>query len=86
VRSAHYLRVPVQAAADIAAVAELLAAQRLPVRQLVLANGPADAAPQVLVITESALQGAVDLALHALQASPVVDGPVIALRVETLDD
>ncbi|PLC03920.1 homoserine dehydrogenase [Variovorax sp. RO1] len=86
VRSAHYLRVPVQAATDIAAVAELLAAQRLPVRQLVLANGAADAAPQVLVITESALQGAVDLVLHALQASPVVAGPVIALRVETLDD
>ncbi|WP_447775357.1 homoserine dehydrogenase [Variovorax boronicumulans] len=86
VRSAHYLRVPVQAATDIAAVAELLAAQRLPVLQLVLANGPVDAAPQVLVITESALQGAVDLALHALQASPVVAGPVIALRVETLDD
>ncbi|QFZ85811.1 homoserine dehydrogenase [Variovorax paradoxus] len=86
VRSAHYLRVPVQAATDIAAVAELLAAQRLPVRQLVLANGPADAAPQVLVITESAVQGAVDLALHALQASPVVAGPVVALRVETLDD
>jgi len=86
VRSAHYLRVPVQAATDIAAVAELLAAQRLPVRQLVLANGPAEAAPQVLVITESALQGAVDLALHALQTSPVVAGPVIALRVETLDD
>jgi len=86
VRSAHYLRVPVQAATDIAAVAELLAAQRLPVRQLVLANGPAEAAPQVLVITESALQSAVDLALHALQTSPVVAGPVIALRVETLDD
>jgi len=86
VRSAHYLRVPVQAATDIAAVAELLAAQRLPVLQLVLANGPADAPPQVLVITESALQGAVDLVLHALQASPVVVGPVIALRVETLDD
>ncbi|WP_341892128.1 homoserine dehydrogenase [Variovorax sp. YR752] len=86
VRSAHYLRVPVQAATDIAAVAELLAAQRLPVRQLVLASGPADAAPQVLVITESALQGAVDLVLHALQASPVVAGPVVALRVETLDD
>ncbi|PIF78749.1 homoserine dehydrogenase [Variovorax sp. 54] len=86
VRSAHYLRVPVQAATDIAAVAELLAAQRLPVLQLVLANGPADAAPQVLVITESALQGTVDLVLHALQASPVVVGPVIALRVETLDD
>ena len=86
VRSAHYLRVPVQAATDIAAVAELLAAQRLPVRQLVLANGPADAAPQVLVITESVLQSAVDLALHALQTSPFVAGPVIALRVETLDD
>ena len=86
VRSAHYLRVPVQAATDIAAVAELLAAQRLPVRQLVLASGPADAPPQVLVITESALQGAVDLVLHALQASPIVVGPVIALRVETLDD
>ncbi|QOF81458.1 homoserine dehydrogenase [Variovorax sp. 38R] len=86
VRSAHYLRVPVQTATDIAAVAELLAAQRLPVRQLVLASGPADAPPQVLVITESALQGAVDLVLHALQVSPVVAGPVIALRVETLDD
>ena len=77
---------PVQAATDIAAVADLLAVQRLPVRQLVLANGPADAAPQVLVITESALQSAVDLALHALQASSFVAGPVIALRVETLDD
>ncbi|MDH6169900.1 homoserine dehydrogenase [Variovorax boronicumulans] len=82
--TAHYLRVPVHAASQVEAVAALLAAQRLPVRQLVLAAERPEAGPQVLVLTGPATQGAIDLAVHALQANPAVAGAVTTLRVEAL--
>ena len=84
VRTSHYLRVPVHAASRIEAVAALLAGQQLPVRQVVLAAERPETGPQVLVLTGPAAQGAVDLAVHALQAHPAVAGPVTALRVEEL--
>ncbi|MET3496585.1 homoserine dehydrogenase [Variovorax boronicumulans] len=86
VRTSHYLRVPVHAASHIEAVAALLAELKLPVQQMVLAAdqpGSADA-HQVLVLTAPAVQGTVDLAVHALQAHPAVAGTVATLRVETL--
>ena len=85
VRTSHYLRVPVHAASRIEAVAALLAGQQVPVRQVMLATERPETGPQVLVLTGLVAQGAVDLAVHALQAHPAVAGPVTALRVEELD-
>jgi homoserine dehydrogenase len=38
----------------------------------------------VLVLTDEAPQGALDLAVHALQALPEVAGPCVQWRVELL--
>ncbi|MGQ2997344.1 homoserine dehydrogenase [Variovorax sp.] len=84
VRSAHYLRVPVHAAGGIEAVTAWLAGQQVPVRQVTLA-APCAAGAQVLVLTEPMAQGALDLAVHALQSHPAVAGAVATLRVETLE-
>jgi homoserine dehydrogenase len=84
VSSPHYLRVPVQAASGIEAVASWLAHRQLPVRQVTLAVGQPDTSPQVLVLTLPVRQAEMDLALHALQAHPAVAGAVTALRVEEL--
>ena len=84
VRSPHYLRVPVHAANQIEAVVALLAAQQLPVLQVVLATERPGVGPQVLVLIGTAAQGAVDLAVHALQAHPAVAGMVTTLRLEEL--
>ena len=50
----------------------------------VLAVERPEAGPQVLVLTEPAPQAAIDLAVHALQASAAVAGAVTTLRVEAL--
>ncbi|MDQ0608434.1 MULTISPECIES: homoserine dehydrogenase [Variovorax] len=84
VRTSHFLRVPVHAANQIEAVATLLAGQQLPVQQVVLAAERPQAGPQVLVLTGLAMQSAIDLAVHALQAHPAVNGAVTTLRVEAL--
>ncbi len=84
--SAHYLRVPVQAASQIGAVTACLAAHQVPVQQVALAAERAGSGPQVLVLTGPVAQGTVDLAMHALQAQPAVIGAVVTLRVEALTD
>ena len=84
VRTSHYLRVPVHAAGRIEAVAALLAGQQVPVQQVVLAAERPETGPQVLVLTGPATQSVIDLAVHALQAHPVVNGAVTTLRVEEL--
>ncbi|MCR6475999.1 homoserine dehydrogenase [Variovorax sp. ZS18.2.2] len=84
VRTSHYLRVPVHAGSDIKSVAAVLAVQQVPVQQLVLAAERSGAKPQVLVLTGPAAQSAIDLAVHALQAHPAVNGAVTTLRVEEL--
>jgi len=82
--SAHYLRVPLQAASQVEAVGALLAAQGVPVRRLLLASARAGHGPQALVLTDAAAQGAVDLAVRALQGHPSVAGAIVGLRVEAL--
>ena len=82
--TSHYLRVPVHSAGQIEAVAASLAGHRVPVQQMVLAAERPEAGPQVLVLTEPAPQAAIDLAVHALQASAAVAGAVTTLRVEAL--
>ncbi|MBT2334847.1 homoserine dehydrogenase [Variovorax paradoxus] len=82
--SPHYLRIPVHAASRIEAVSGWLAEQQLPVRQVSLAAAQPGLGAQVLVLTQPMRQGAVDLALHALQKHPSVAGQVTALRVEEL--
>ncbi|QSI31154.1 homoserine dehydrogenase [Variovorax sp. RKNM96] len=84
VRTSHYLRVPVHAAGRIEAVAALLAGQQVPVQQVVLAVERPETGPQVLVLTGPATQSVIDLAVHALQAHPAVNGAVTTLRVEEL--
>ncbi|KRC29022.1 homoserine dehydrogenase [Acidovorax sp. Root219] len=88
VHTRHYLRVPVHLAQDIGAVGAWLAAQQVPVAQVVLAADkalPPGSGAQVLVLTDAVAQATVDLAVHALAAHPAVAGPVISLRVEMLD-
>ncbi|WP_295984351.1 homoserine dehydrogenase [uncultured Variovorax sp.] len=85
VYTSHYLRVPVRAASEIQAVAATLAERKVPVRQIVLAAERPGVGPQVLVLTEPVEQGALDLAVHALQARSEVAGPVATLRVESLE-
>lgn len=86
VRTRHYLRVPVHAAARSEAVGAWLAARQVPVQRMELAGErrPGGSGAQLLVLTERAAQAAVDLAVHALAAHPAVAGPVVALRVEAL--
>ncbi|KLN56524.1 homoserine dehydrogenase [Variovorax paradoxus] len=81
---AHYLRIPVHAASQIEAVSGWLAGQQVPVRQVALAAAQPGMGAQVLVLTQPVRQGTMDLALHALQAHPLVAGKVTALRVEEL--
>ncbi len=84
----HYLRVPVHSAQQIEAVGAWLAAQHVPVLQVALAHDnalPPGSGPQVLVLTDAVAQATVDLAVHALAAHPAVAGPVVTLRVETLE-
>ncbi|HEX7866649.1 MAG TPA: homoserine dehydrogenase [Variovorax sp.] len=85
VHTSHYLRVPVHAVGQIQAVAASLAEQKVPVRQVALAAERSGAGPQVLVLTGPVEQGALDLAVHALQARAEVAGPVVTLRVEALE-
>jgi homoserine dehydrogenase len=84
VRTRHYLRVPVHGAAGLEAVAELLQRQGVPVQRVEWMVGNTDTARQVLVLTDEAPQGALDLAVHALQALPEVAGPCVQWRVELL--
>jgi homoserine dehydrogenase len=89
VRTRHYLRIPVQTAQHIEAVGGWLAAQQVPVQQVALASDklmPPGSHPQVLVLTDAVAQSTIDLAAHALASHPAVAGPVVTLRVETLDD
>ncbi|RSZ39988.1 homoserine dehydrogenase [Variovorax beijingensis] len=81
---AHYLRIPVHAAGQIEAVSGWLAGQQVSVRQVALAAAQPGMGAQVLVLTQPVRQGAMDLALQALQAHPSVAGKVTALRVEEL--
>ena len=88
VHTRHYLRVPVHSAQQIEAVGAWLAAQQVPVLQVALAHDkalPPGSGPQVLVLTDAVAQATVDLAVHALAAHPAVAGPVVTLRVETLE-
>ena len=88
VRTRHYLRVPVHSAQQVEAVGAWLAAQQVPVARMELAcekSAGANAGPQVLVLTDAVTQATVDLAAHALAGHPAVAGPVVALRVETLE-
>ena len=88
VHTRHYLRVPVHSAQQIEAVGAWLAAQHVPVLQVALAHDkalPPGSGPQVLVLTDAVAQATVDLAVHALAAHPAVAGPVVTLRVETLE-
>ena len=83
--SSHYLRVPVHAVSDIEAVSGCLVQQQVPVRHVTLAAAAQPGSgPQVLVLTQPAQQGTMDLALRALGAHPSVAGKVTALRVEEL--
>ncbi|AGU49261.1 homoserine dehydrogenase Hom [Variovorax paradoxus B4] len=81
---AHYLRIPVHAASHVEAVSGWLAGQQVPVQQVALAAAQPGMGAQVLVLTQPVRQGAMDLALHALQAHPSVAGKVAALCVEAL--
>ncbi|TWG39672.1 homoserine dehydrogenase [Acidovorax delafieldii] len=88
VHTRHYLRVPVHSAQQIEAVGAWLAAQHVPVLQVALAHDkalPPGSGPQVLVLTDAVAQSTVDLAVQALAALPAVAGPVVTLRVETLE-
>ena len=88
VHTRHYLRVPVHSAQQIEAVGAWLAAQHVPVLQVALAHDkalPPGSGPQVLVLTDAVAQSTVDLAVFALAAHPAVAGPVVTLRVETLE-
>ncbi|WP_110960645.1 homoserine dehydrogenase [Acidovorax sp. ST3] len=88
VHTRHYLRVPVHSAQQIEAVGAWLAAQQVPVLHVALAHDkalPPGNGPQVLVLTDAVAQATVDLAVHALAAHPAVAGPVVTLRVETLE-
>ncbi|AFU43747.1 homoserine dehydrogenase [Acidovorax sp. KKS102] len=88
VHTRHYLRVPVHSAQQIEAVGAWLAAQQVPVLQVALALDkalPPGSGPQVLVLTDAVAQSTVDLAVFALAAHPAVAGPVVTLRVETLE-
>lgn len=88
VHTRHYLRVPVHSAQQIEAVGAWLAAQQVPVLQVALALDkalPSGSGPQVLVLTDAVAQSTVDLAVFALAAHPAVAGPVVTLRVETLE-
>ncbi|MGQ0730045.1 homoserine dehydrogenase [Acidovorax sp.] len=88
VHTRHYLRVPVHSAQLIEAVGAWLAAQHVPVLQVALAHDkalPPGSGPQVLVLTDAVAQSTVDLAVFALAAHPAVAGPVVTLRVETLE-
>jgi len=67
-------------------VAALLQRQGVPVQRIEWMAGPADAARQVLVLTEETPQGTMDLAMHALQALPEVAGPGVRWCVEPLTD
>ncbi|MBO9647583.1 MAG: homoserine dehydrogenase [Variovorax sp.] len=80
----HYMRVPVQSAADVETVAAWLAVQKLPVRQVVLAVERPGMGAQVLVLTEPVVQGSLDLIVRMLAAHPVTAGAVTTLRVEEL--
>ena len=66
-------------------VAELLQRQGVPVQRVEWMVGNTDTARQVLVLTDEAPQGALDLAVHALQALPEVAGPCVQWRVELLE-
>ena len=81
----HYLRVPVHSPQGMAAVGALLARQGVPVDRMEWMAGNADETRQVLVLTGKAPQGAIDLALHALQALPEVAGACVQWRVELLE-
>ena len=88
VHTRHYLRVPVHSAQQIEDVGAWLAAQHVPVLQVALAHDkalPPGSGPQVLVLTDAVAQSTVDLAVFALAAHPAVAGPVVTLRVETLE-
>ena len=65
-------------------VAQLLARQGVPVERLEWMADSTEDARQVLVLTDEAPQGALDLAVHALQALPEVAGPCVQWRVELL--
>ncbi|NUN63021.1 MAG: homoserine dehydrogenase [Burkholderiaceae bacterium] len=81
----HHLRVPVHSRQDMVAVGALLARQAVPVERLEWMADHPDEAHQVLVQTGEAPQGAIDLALHVLQALPEVAGPCVQWRVELLE-
>ena len=81
----HHLRVPVHSPQGMAAVGALLAHEGVPVERLEWMAGHTDEARQVLVLTGEAPQGAIDLALHVLQALPEVAGPCVQWRVELLE-
>ena len=81
----HHLRVPVHSRQDMVAVGALLARQAVPVERLEWMADHPDEAHQVLVLTGEAPQGAIDLALHVLQALPEVAGPCVQWRVELLE-
>ncbi|MDM0111449.1 homoserine dehydrogenase [Variovorax sp. J22R133] len=82
VRTSHYLRVPLQVEADAEPVAQWLKAQGLPVRHSELVKAQPDGAPQLLVLTNAAMQDAVDRVLQSLAAQPGVAGAATTLRVE----
>ena len=73
-----------RAPGDVKAVAQCLAAGGVPVAHTALATGQAAQAPQLLVLTDEAVQSAVDAVVQAWAVQPAAAGPAVTLRVEAL--
>ena len=69
---------------DIGRVIRMLADQGLVVERMEWMRNSPCPGHQLLVLTDEAPQGALDLAVHALQALPEVAGPCVQWRVELL--
>ena len=66
------------------ALGRMLADQGLVVERMEWMRNSPCPGHQLLVLTDEAPQGTVDLAVHALQALPKVAGPCVQWRVELL--
>ncbi|MDQ1259743.1 MAG: homoserine dehydrogenase [Pseudomonadota bacterium] len=84
VRTRHYLRVPVHHDRCMASMGRMLADQGLVVERMEWMRDSPCPGHQLLVLTAEAPQGAVDQALHALQALAELAGPCVQWRVEPL--
>jgi homoserine dehydrogenase len=85
-RAAHYLRVPLQAVADLAALVTQLGADGVAVRQAnVACPDGADGSPQALLLTDAVDHADLARALARLAAKLPAADTVTALPVESLD-